>query len=49
MTASEAFVETMVRQKVDNIFGIGGSAITDSLDISPEAGIRFLAGKLSEY
>ena len=49
MMASEAFVETMVRQKVDNLFGIVGSAFMDALDIFPEAGIRFLAGKLLEY
>ena len=45
MMASEAMVETMVRQKVDTIFGIVGSAFMDALDLFPEAGIRFLAGK----
>ena len=49
MVASEAFVETMVRQKVDYLFGIVGSAITNVLDLSPVAGIRFLGGMLSEY
>jgi len=45
MMASEALVETMVRQKVDTVFGIVGSAFMDALDIFPEAGIRFVAGK----
>jgi len=43
MMASEALVETLVRNKVKNIFGIVGSAFMDALDIFPEAGIRFLA------
>jgi len=43
MMASEAMVETFVRQKVDTVFGIVGSAFMDALDIFPEAGIRFLA------
>jgi len=43
MMASEAMVETMVRQKVNTIFGIVGSAFMDALDLFPEAGIRFLA------
>jgi len=43
MMASEAMVETFVRQKVDTIFGIVGSAFMDALDLFPEAGIRFLA------
>ena len=46
MMASEAMVETFVRQKVDTVFGIVGSAFMDALDIFPEAGIRFLAGKV---
>ena len=45
MMASEAMVETMVRQKVNTVFGIVGSAFMDALDLFPEAGIRFLAGE----
>ena len=45
MMASEAMVETFVRQKVNTVFGIVGSAFMDALDLFPEAGIRFLAGK----
>ncbi|KAL5271080.1 hypothetical protein ACHWQZ_G001664 [Mnemiopsis leidyi] len=43
MMASEAMVETFVRQKVNTVFGIVGSAFMDALDLFPEAGIRFLA------
>ncbi|MCU4159796.1 sulfoacetaldehyde acetyltransferase [Acidiphilium sp. AL] len=42
MTASEAFVETLVAQGVKNVFGIVGSAFMDALDLFPAAGIRFL-------
>src|SRR6187399_3259207 len=42
MTASEAFVETLVSQGVTDIFGIVGSAYMDALDIFPAAGIRFI-------
>ena len=40
MTSSEAFTETMVAHKVENMFGIVGSAFMDALDIFPAAGIR---------
>jgi len=43
MTASEAFVETLVAQKVDTCFGIVGSAFMDALDLFPDAGIRFVS------
>src|SRR5918996_1884932 len=43
MTASEAFVETMVAHGVTDIFGIVGSAYMDALDLFPLAGIRFLS------
>ena len=49
MMASEAMVETFVRQKVDTIFGIVGSAFMDALDLFPEAGIRFLAGEFVAF
>ena len=42
MTASEAFVETLVSQGVTDVFGIVGSAYMDALDIFPAAGIRFI-------
>ncbi|CAE7267213.1 xsc [Symbiodinium microadriaticum] len=42
MSNSEAFVETMVANKVDTCFGIVGSAFMDALDIFPLAGIRFV-------
>lgn len=42
MTPSEAFVETLVAQGVDTIFGIVGSAYMDALDLFPAAGIRFV-------
>ncbi|MFO1035583.1 MAG: sulfoacetaldehyde acetyltransferase [Geminicoccaceae bacterium] len=41
MSASEAFVETMVAHGVTDIFGIVGSAYMDALDLFPAAGIRF--------
>ncbi len=43
MSASEAFVETLVAHNVKHIFGIVGSAYMDALDIFPEAGIRFIS------
>jgi len=42
MTASEAFVETLVAQGVKDVFGIVGSAYMDALDLFPAAGIRFI-------
>ena len=43
MTPSEAFVETLVAQGVDRVFGIVGSAYMDALDLFPSAGIRFVS------
>jgi sulfoacetaldehyde acetyltransferase len=43
MTASEAFVETLVAQGVTDVFGIVGSAYMDALDLFPSAGIRFIS------
>jgi len=42
MTASEAFVETLVAHGVKHVFGIVGSAFMDALDLFPTAGIRFI-------
>jgi sulfoacetaldehyde acetyltransferase len=42
MSASEAFVETLVAQGVTEVFGIVGSAYMDALDLFPAAGIRFI-------
>lgn len=42
MSASEAFVETLVAQGVSDVFGIVGSAYMDALDLFPAAGIRFI-------
>jgi sulfoacetaldehyde acetyltransferase len=42
MTASEAFVETLVAQGVDTMFGIMGSAFMDAMDIFEPAGIRLI-------
>lgn len=42
MTPSEALVETLVAEGVENIFGIVGSAYMDALDLFPAAGIRFI-------
>ena len=42
MTPSEALVETLVAQGVQNVFGIVGSAYMDALDLFPAAGIRFV-------
>ncbi|MBF0304354.1 MAG: sulfoacetaldehyde acetyltransferase [Alphaproteobacteria bacterium] len=43
MTPSEAFVETLVANGVDNVFGIVGSAFMDALDLFEPAGIRFIS------
>jgi sulfoacetaldehyde acetyltransferase len=43
MTASEAFVETLVANRVTDVFGIVGSAYMDALDLFPLAGIRFIS------
>jgi sulfoacetaldehyde acetyltransferase len=43
MTASEAFVETLVANGVKDVFGIVGSAYMDALDLFPLAGIRFIS------
>ena len=42
MTASEAFVETMAANGVEDIFGIMGSAFMDAMDIFEPAGIRLI-------
>lgn len=42
MTPSEAFVETMVANKVTDVFGIMGSAFMDAMDIFAPAGIRLI-------
>jgi len=42
MTPSEAFVETLVANKVDTTFGIMGSAFMDAMDIFAPAGIRLV-------
>jgi sulfoacetaldehyde acetyltransferase len=42
MSASEAFVETLVAYGVTEVFGIVGSAYMDALDLFPTAGIRFI-------
>lgn len=42
MTPSEALVETLVAEGIENIFGIVGSAFMDALDLFPDAGIRFI-------
>jgi sulfoacetaldehyde acetyltransferase len=43
MSASEAFVETLVAQGVTHVFGIVGSAYMDALDLFEPAGIRFVS------
>ena len=43
MTPSEALVETLAIEGVQNVFGIVGSAFMDALDIFPQAGIRFVS------
>jgi sulfoacetaldehyde acetyltransferase len=42
MSASEAFVETLLAHGVKDVFGIVGSAYMDALDLFPTAGIRFI-------
>ena len=42
MTPSEAFVETLVANGVDTVFGIMGSAFMDAMDIFTPAGIRLV-------
>jgi sulfoacetaldehyde acetyltransferase len=42
MTPSEAIVETLVAENVQEVYGIVGSAFMDMLDLFPAAGIRFL-------
>ena len=42
MSASEAFVETLIAHGVKDVFGIVGSAYMDALDLFPTAGIRFI-------
>ena len=42
MTPSEAFVETMVANNVNHMFGIMGSAFMDAMDIFAPAGIRLI-------
>ena len=42
MTPSEAFVETLVAQGVDTMFGIMGSAFMDAMDIFAPAGITLI-------
>jgi sulfoacetaldehyde acetyltransferase len=43
MSASEAFVETLVANGVKHVFGIVGSAYMDALDLFEPAGIRFVS------
>src|SRR5258706_7756069 len=43
MTPSEAFVETLVANGVNDVFGIVGWAYMDALDLFPIAGIRFIS------
>lgn len=43
MTPSEAFVETLVANGVQDVFGIVGSAYMDAHDLFPLAGIRFIS------
>jgi sulfoacetaldehyde acetyltransferase len=43
ISASEAFVETLVANGVTDVFGIVGSAYMDALDLFPAAGIRFVS------
>jgi sulfoacetaldehyde acetyltransferase len=42
ISGSEAFVEALRLEGVNNICGIVGSAFMDPLDLFPEAGIRFI-------
>merc|ERR1719440_1681569 len=41
MTTEEAFVKVLQKHKIDNIFGIIGSAMMPISDLFPEAGINF--------
>merc|ERR1719453_1723084 len=41
MTTEEAFVKVLQKHKIDNIFGIIGSAMMPISDLFPEAGIKF--------
>ncbi|MCP3984460.1 MAG: sulfoacetaldehyde acetyltransferase [bacterium] len=43
ISASEAFVETLVAHGVTDVFGIVGSAYMDALDLFPAAGIRLIS------
>ncbi len=43
MTPSEAFVETLVSNGVDTVFGIMGSAFMDAMDIFAPGGIRLVS------
>ncbi|GEK59471.1 sulfoacetaldehyde acetyltransferase [Marinococcus halophilus] len=42
MTPSEAIVETLLAEDVEQIYGILGSAFMDMLDLLPTAGIEFI-------
>lgn len=42
MTVSEAICETLVKEGIDHVSGIVGSAFMDLLDLFPKAGIRFI-------
>lgn len=42
MTPSEAIVETLLAEGIDQIYGILGSAFMDMLDLLPTAGIEFI-------
>lgn len=42
MTPSEAIVETLLAEGIDQIYGILGSAFMDMLDLLPTAGIQFI-------
>merc|ERR1719453_1871499 len=41
MTTEEAFVKVLQKHKIENIFGIIGSAMMPISDLFPEAGIKF--------
>merc|ERR1719440_980670 len=41
MTTEEAFLKVLQKHKIDNIFGIIGSAMMPISDLFPEAGIKF--------
>ncbi|KMY53744.1 sulfoacetaldehyde acetyltransferase [Bacillus sp. FJAT-27231] len=42
MTPSEAIVETLLAEGIDQMYGILGSAFMDMLDLLPTAGIKFI-------